>query len=379
MAERLQLDDRIYNPYTVDDLEQSHPPVFAALQGWFAAVRKFEDGPILRFIGARTAADAAKHRDACQQSLAALPGVLGALDELIAVLDAGLAGEPAGSANRARLSPLADSARHNRRELGRMPEMASRALAQLEPSTQTLAGGEHVVESTAQKLEALALASQEQRSFTELRPLMEQLRVAWDGLDEALKDLPHAEQRRLRGEQHSRMQAAVDRLTANLLAARQRDRAAGLLAPPDYTRHAESVEDEFLVALLRADYDGACSLLAPWLGARWTPEALRQAVEAQYALAAAEVPDTSQLPPGDYYLSGNPLGLAELRGIQLRSWGEIPGEISEENYGGWKLFSILTDEDDAYLTNIENLASGFLIPVRTAAGERIGFLAFGEE
>jgi hypothetical protein len=382
MAERLQLDDRLYNPYAVEDLATSHPEIFAALKKWFAALGDFDDDSLIRLLGARNEAEAVKYRAKGEQALAQLPLVLTVLDELSVALDGAVAKEAAGSAGHARLTGLATAARQNRTELGRAPELVQKVLslaANLAPAVQ---GGEQAVEAAAKKLEALAAASAVGvKSFSELSPFIQQLQQVWRDLDAALKDLPRPEARRLRGAQHARMQAAAGRITANLLTAKQRDRAAGRLSSPEFTLHEDRVADRFAHAIVRGDYDGAAALLAPWMRAPWAPATLREKVEGEYANVAAQWADQlggAQLPPGDYRVSNNPLGLKELRGIQSGSWGSIPAEITEENFGGWVLFNILTSEEDAYLTDLENLLSGYLIPVNTADGDRIGFLAFGE-
>jgi hypothetical protein len=45
MVDKFELDGRVLNSYKIADLEQSHPAVFAAFQGWFDAVRELDQRP----------------------------------------------------------------------------------------------------------------------------------------------------------------------------------------------------------------------------------------------------------------------------------------------------------------------------------------------
>ena len=174
MPECLQLDDRLYNPYSVEDLAQTHPQVFAALETWFKGVRQFDDEPLLKLIAARGPEEVGKNRAAGEAALAHLPEFAGNLDPLIAALEQALARETAGSAMHLRLRELREAARHNRKELlERAPMLVAQAIASADSFSTIVQRAEALVDATAKKLETMARSSEDStKSFTELRPMI---------------------------------------------------------------------------------------------------------------------------------------------------------------------------------------------------------------
>lgn len=380
MPERLQLDDRIYNPYSVEDLAQTHPPVFAALETWFKGVRQFDDGPLLRLIAARGPEEVGRNRAAGEAALAHLPEFAGNLDPLIAALEQALAQETAGSSMHRRLSELLEAARHNRKELlERAPALVAQAIASAESYSAAVQRAEALVDATAKKIEAMARASQNStKSFAELRPMIEELRRIWEQLEAGLAGLPRQEARRIRSTQEPRMKTAASTLCSNLMSSKMRARSSGLLPALGVTAKRDSVVDRFAIALLRGDYQTACALMATWLQKIWTAESLRQRVEEEYAAIAGDSGLPVAPPPGDYEAGSNPLGIADLRRLRGSSRPLIPAEVTEENFLGWVPLSIMPEEEDSYLTNMGYLLSAYVIPVREAGEQRIGYLSLGE-
>jgi len=56
----------------------------------------------------------------------------------------------------------------------------------------------------------------------------------------------------------------------------------------------------------------------------------------------------------------------------------VPNDVTADNYRGWFLVHIRTEEEDAFLTDIEDLANLYAVAVTTPEGERIGYLRFGD-
>lgn len=385
MPDSLHLDDRIYNPYAVEDLAASHPKVFAAFKAWFSAVADFEEGPLNKLIAARGPEEVGRHRTVGEAVLAQLPEFTKPLASLIAALEEALSQEPFGSPGHSRLSPLLESARINHREYAeRAPALAAEALASVESYAAAVLQAEALVKATAEKLEAIARASYGRtKKFADLHLMIEELRQTWKQLDAGLAPLSRQEARRIRGAEEQRMQKAAAALCKNLISAKARARAAGLLSPPDIQTKGDGVVDRFAVAVLRADYTAACSFFAPWLESVWTPETLQSRVEAEYSLIAREAGVSAVPALAEYQASSNPIDLRSLREIHDGSKMPIPAQVTAENFLAWVPLKLMPEEEDSYLTNIDYLLSLYVLTVRNAGkdggGERIGYLLFGEQ
>ena len=48
--------------------------------------------------------------------------------------------------------------------------------------------------------------------------------------------------------------------------------------------------------------------------------------------------------------------------------------MTEQNFDGWWLVDILPEEEDAFLTGVDQLMSFRLVAVKTGDGPRIGYL-----
>lgn len=380
MPEHLQLDARIYNPYQVEDLETSHPAVFTALNVWFEAIRHFEDGPLNRLIGARSAADIERFRADGEAVLARVPAFAANLDPLITALEAAMAKEPAGPA-KDRLQGLLEAARHNRSEwLERAPRLVAQAIASAKNVPAVTVDAEALLTATTTKLEKLAAESaSDRKKFAELQPLIEQLRRTWADLDAGLASLPRQEAKLLRRAHQARMGAAASALCRNVMNAKMRDRASGLMPGPKIELKADTLPDRFAVAILRADYTAACALMAPWLRETWTPDTLRKKVEEECASIASGFNMETPPPPADYEVGSSASKLADLRSSRHVTEPPIPPEVNEENFVAWIPVTIMPDEEDSYLTDIGTLLAPCLITVKEGGEERIGYLWFGEE
>lgn len=239
---------------------------------------------------------------------------------------------------------------------------------------------EALVPATAEKVEKMAaLSADPKKSFLEMHPMIEELRRTWAALDAGLAALPRQEVKRVRAAQQPRMSAAAHALCMNLVTAKMRDRAAGIFPPPKIELKADTLGDRFAVAILKADYVGACALMAPWLQNRWTDETLRLRVEEECAAIGKGFEMDPPPPPAEYEIGSNPMSIAELRDEYFVNEDPIPAEITEENFVAWVPVTITPDADDSWLTDIGYLLAPYLITVRDSGQEKIGYLRFGEE
>jgi len=371
---RLVFDDRILNRYTVEDLEKSHPPLFSALLAWFTAFSDFDDTSLAKLIGARGQADIDKWKDKGQAALASIPSVVHTLDgvilELESALSRGLFPE------RAQLEALFDSARKNRKALVEdAPALVAKVLGSTGGYDETRSEAAAAVARTAKKLEEMReRAADASRSYRELKPLVEELKQTWAALDHALEPLSRHDQRAVREPQDARLRNAAGALCRNLFDRKMRDRAAGAWPAPEIFAPGDSAPERLAAALARADFAAAYATLAPWVAREWTVERLRE----EYSRTAAEIAagfDMAEPPPaGAWEVGSNPLTLQDLRDED----NDIADEVTEENFLGWYPIQILTEEEDAYLTDLANLASLYSVAVSTPDGDRVGFLKFGE-
>ena len=225
MADQLELDPRLYNPYAVADLAPSHPAVFAALQGWFGAVREFDDGAFEKLMRARAPEEIQRLGGAAEAVLAGMPQLASRLDPVIAALQEALA--PAGS--DARLEGLLEGARKARRELlERAPQLFAAAMRRAANADGLKAHAVELARTTVEALEAMAARSADgAMTFAELAPMVAELRRRLEDLHGAVAELPRQEARAL--QRDPKLAAASAALRRNLFAAKTRDRASGRL------------------------------------------------------------------------------------------------------------------------------------------------------
>ena len=376
MADRLAFDDRLLNRYTVEDLEQTHPALIAALQGWFKAFSDFDDTALAKLIAARGPAEIDKWKAKGEAALASILPVVQTLDAVIRELESALsAGDfPA----RKQLAGLLDSARQNRTALvDQAPALVARALASVGAYDATKSEAAAAVARTASTLEEMRDRSADQsRSYRELQPLIEELKETWAALDHALAPLSRQDQRAVREPQDPRMRAAATALCRNLFERKMRDRASGAWPAPEIPPPDDSAANRFAAALTRADYTAAHATLAPWLAREWTTARLEEEITRAAGDITAGFDIATAPPPGGYEVGENPLSLGELQDDALAEG--ISADVTEENFAGWFSIQIQTDEEDAYLTDLASLVSLYAIVVRTPDGERIGFIKFEE-
>lgn len=374
MADRLSVDDRLLNRYTVENLEQRHPALFAALQAWFKAFSDFDDASFAKLIAAKGQAEIDKWKDKGQAALASIPSVVQTLDAVIQELESALSKDQ--FPERAQLEALLDSARKNRSMfLDQAPSLVTKALDSVGAHDETKSEAAAAVARTAKRLEEMRDRSADaSRSYRELQPLVAELKNTWAALDHALEPLSRQDQRAVREPQDARMREAAGALCRNLFDRKMRDRANGAWPAPEIFEPGDSAPERFAAALARGDFAAAYATLAPWVAEQWPAERLQE----EYTRTATEIAagfDMPEPPPaGAWEVGSNPLSLEGLRSED----NDIHDEVTEENFLGWFPIQILTEEEDAYLTDLANLASLYTVAVSTPDGERIGFLKFEE-
>ena len=374
MPDRLAFDDRLLNRYTVEDLAKSHPSLYSALEAWFTAFGEFDDTALAKAIAARGQAEIDKWKDRAVAALKSIPAVVHTLNGVIEQLKTALA---AGDfPEREQLEALLDSARQNRSVLlDQAPSLITKALDSVGAYDETKSEAAAAVARTAKKLEDMRdRSADESRSYHELQPLVEELKKTWATLDHALDPLSRRDQRAVREPQDARMREAASALCRNLFDRKMRDRANGVWPAHDIPEPGDSAPERLAAALARGDFTAAYATLAPWVAAEWTAERL----QAEYTRTATEIAagfDMPQPPPaGAWEVGSNPLTLEDLRSED----NDIAAAVTEENFLGWFPIQILTEEEDAYLTDLANLASLYAVAVTMPDGERIGFLKFEE-
>jgi hypothetical protein len=373
LTDRLSFDDRILNRYTVEDLEKSHPPLHSALQAWFKAFGDFDDTSLAKLIAARGQAEIEKWKEKGQAALASIPSVVETLDGVILELDSALS--RGQFPERSQLEALFDSARKNRKALVDAPAFVAKALGSVGAYDATRSEAAAAVARTAKQLEEMRdRSADESRSYRELQPLVEELKKTWAALDHALEPLSRQDQRAVREPQERRLREAAAALCRNLFNRKMRDRASGAWHAPEIFEPGDSAPERLAAALARGDFAAAHATLAPWVAAQWPAERLAE----EYTRTATEIAagfDMTWPPPaGAWEVGSNPLSLEDLRSED----NDIAPEVTAENFLGWFPIQILTEEEDAYLTDLANLASLYTVAVSTSDGERIGFLRFEE-
>ena len=374
MTDRLSFDDRLLNRYTVEDLEKSHPPLFSALQAWFKAFSDFDDTSLAKLIAARGRTEVEKWKDKGQSALAAIPGIVQTLDTVIRELERVLV--PGAYPERDQLEQLLAAARINREALvDHAPALVAKALGSVGAYDETKSEAAAAVARTAKQLEEMRDRSADpSRSYRELQPLVEELKQTWAALDHALEHLSRQDQRAVREPQDARMREAAGALCRNLFDHKMRDRASGAWPAPEIFDPGESASERFAAALARGDYAAAYATLAPWVAREWRVERLREEFTRGATEIAAGFDLTEPPPAGAWEVGSNPLTLADLRGED----NDIAEAVTAATFLGWFPIRILTEEEDAYLTDLDYVATLYVIGVATPDGERIGFLRFEE-
>jgi len=368
----LSLDDRLWTLDTFTSLEASYPSIYSGLKTCLGAWQRLDLDSLERLIAARGEEQVAATQ---QKGEGALRGALilgGMLNPLVQKLERATA--EAGAGESPTLGIMLEAAQKNRRELIETAPALVAAALRSSPRHERLRGhATDAVERTLHRLEQMLARSEEAGvRFRELAPMVEQLKQLWADLDRALAPLSRMEQESIRRPHSDAMTSAARSLTRNLYLRKSEDRASGAWPPP-VINPGGTVPEQFAAALASAHYSGATTLLAPWLATEWPATRLREAMEqASEAILAGF--DLAIAPkPGGYDVGSNPLELAELREDGQET---IAAEVTDENFRGWWPTQILTDEEDAWLTEISYVASYFVIVVEVAGKERIGYLRF---
>ncbi|HKV98639.1 MAG TPA: hypothetical protein VJN96_02385, partial [Vicinamibacterales bacterium] len=231
---------------------------------------------------------------------------------------------------------------------------------------------------TAERLDEMrARSADTTKSFKDLQPMVAELKGVWHDLDRALTALSRQDQRAVREPQDARMRASALTLCRNLLARKTRDRASGAWPAATVAPPGESAAERFAAALAAGNAAAAQATLAPWIAGVWTADRLAAQL-AQSAKAIADGSDLAEVPPAAAYeVSANPMQYDQV--AQEPAYRkDLPAEVTAANYRGWFVVQIQTDEEDAYLTDVDTLATLYAIVVSTPAGERIGYLRFAE-
>jgi hypothetical protein len=374
LTDRLSFDDRILNRYTVEDLETSHPPLHSALQAWFKTFSDFDDTSLAKLIAARGQVDIDKWKDKGRAALASIPNLVETLDGVILELEHALS--RGQFPERSQLETLFDSARKNRKALVEdAPALVAKALGSVSAYDETKSEAAAAVARTARQLEEMRdRSADESRSYRDLQPLVEELKKTWAALDHALEPLSRQDQRAVREPQERRLREAAAALCRNLFNRKMQDRASGAWPAPDILEPSESAPERFAAALARGDFAAAHATLAPWVADQWPAERLAEEYTRTATAIAAGFDMTEPPAAGAWEVGSNPLTLEDLRSED----NDITADVTEENFLGWFPIQILTEEEDAYLTDLTNLASLYTVAVSTPDGERIGFLRFEE-
>jgi hypothetical protein len=323
-------------------------------------------------ITTREPEEVQKYRGAAEAVMVALPQLASRLDPVIAALQDALA----RSVPDPRFEGLLEGAKNSQRTLlERAPDLFAAALRRVENVDAERARAADLARTTTEALEAMAAQSADTtRTFAELASVLAEHYRRLRELNAALDDLPRADARAF--QRDSRRATASAALCRNLYAAKMRDRAAGRLPLPSKTAEGTGAAHALAVAIIAADYDAAHALLAPWLRAQWSPEVLRARISARYALVAAASEDKTLPPAADYRASRGLFELAELRNGKAVS---VPDEVTEESFDGRWYLEILSEEEDAFFTGIDQLASFWLVAVKTDGGPRVGSLEIDDQ
>lgn len=372
MSLSLALDARLWQPDQFASLEATHPSIYLGLKSCLSAYSRLDLAALLALIAARDSTAVAATRAKGEAALHTATIVGGMLSQLVAkaekaVADSGPAAAPA-------LVTLLEAARRNRDAfLVEAPARVGEALASSPEYQQLRAAAFDAVNTAAAQLEAMRLRSDNPATpFRELQPLVERLKELWAGLDRALAPLSREQQEAIRRPLAERLSAAAKALTTNLYTRKAADRAAGAYPPP-VINPGGTVPEQFAAALASGNYSAAATLLAPWLATAWPASRLKEEMErsAEEILAGFEIVTAPR--PGGYDVGANPLELAELKDDGTE---QLPDEITEQNFRGWWPTQILTEEEDAWLTDIGYLANYFVIVVEVDGKERIGYVRF---
>lgn len=378
MPARLSFDDRLWNPYAVENLEHSHPGLHGHLRKWFTAIGDFDDTSLLRLVNAKGADEVAKWHEKGSAALEAARHVALTLEPVTKALEQALAGS-APFPERQQLEDLLEAARRNRAALlEQAPALAAEALGSASGYADVKAAATKAVDETARRLEAMReRASGSPAPYRELQPVVDELRETWSALDRALAPLSRQDQRAVRDPMQERMAAAARTLCRALFLAKTRDRASGAFPMPGIAAPGDGVAERLAAAVARRDLAGAAATLAPWLRDAWTAGRLGEALDRSAAEIAAGFGLDVPPPPGDWHAGANPMTYEDVRARE-RTEAPVPAEVTTQNFVAWHVIEIRTEEEDEYLTDIGFLLTLYAISVRTPEGERIGYLALAE-
>jgi hypothetical protein len=376
MTERPVFDDRLLNRYAVEDLEQTHTELHSTLLAWLSAFDAFDDSSLVRLIAARSPAELEKWNGPGQAALASIPNLLQKLDAVQRGLEAALAAKR-DLPERAQLEGLLQSALINRKALAEDAHaLVARATASGGAYDDARDAATGAVERAAAKLEQLRTRSNDTaRSYRELQPMVNELQGVWSELTQALAGLSRQDQRAVRQPQDARMGEAARAITRNLFRRKMRDRARAAWPMPEIAAPGNSAPERFTAALARGDFAAAHAQLAPWLSNEWPAARWASALQDAAREIAASLQLVEPPPAGAWQAMANPMRFDYVR--QLRA--PMPPEVTAQNYDGWFVMQIQTEEEDAFLTDIDNLVNVYVIAVNTPGGERIGYLRFGED
>jgi len=367
-------DDRLINRYTVEDLEKSHPALHSALLVWFKAFGDFDDGGLAKLVNAKSPADVERAKPRAQAALDSIPGVVKTLDAVTTELETALAA-PAAFPERAQLEGLLESARTNRTALvERLPAMAADALGSPASYETARAKAVAAVTRTADRLEEMRTRSADAtKSYKDLQPMVAELKGVWGELDKALSALSRQDQRAVRAPEDGRTRAAALALCRNLYARKMRDRASGAWPAATIAPPGDPAPERFAAALAAGNFSVANATLAPWLVTVWTADRLAQEIT-QSTRATAEAADLPEAPRvGAYEVGANPMQYDDMRHEPANRTG-VPAEVTAGNYRGWFIVNLQTEEEDGYLTDIDTLATLYVVAVNTPDGDRIGYV-----
>jgi hypothetical protein len=376
MIGRLEFDDRLLNPYAVDDLAAIRPALHRALQAWFSAFGDFDDTSLTKLLAARTPAEVERWRTKAEASLASIPSIVATLDAAIREIEAAQTDRSA-RIDPSRLHDLRQSAETNRVTLvEQAPALVAAALGAATGSDDGGAEAALVIERAVSRFEALRVRSEaDSAPFRELQPLVALLQDTWNDVNRELATLSRPDQQAVRASGQARMRSAARAICDNVYRRKQHDRAAGRWPMPAIPSPGDPVPERFAAALARGELTAAHALLAPWLATAWTAEGLAAKVRESAEAAAAGLELGAPPPVAAWYVGQNPLTYGSVRASASLA-AEVPGEVTADNYRAWYIIEWLTDDEDGYLTDLDSLARAYVAVVGTPDGDRIGHLAF---
>jgi len=233
MSVTLRFDDRLWNPYAVENIESSHPSLHAALKTWFDAISSFDYTSLAKLVNAQDPEEFAAAKEKGKASLAECPGVAATLESVIHELEAALFAIQNDNLKK-QLTGLLESATINRKVLLEdAPTAVVAAKKRADVYNEVKLKVMEVLEKSAAQLDDMVERSRDRtKLFAELKPTIDQLKQLWDTVENALSPINRKEQAKVREPFDTRIRKAAKTLCSNLFTTISRDRKSGAWPMP---------------------------------------------------------------------------------------------------------------------------------------------------